>query len=106
MATVIIKEGDGHTIRVSWKDADGNPFTPTTVRHRVDCLTTGAAMQSWVSVTPSSVVTIDIPGSANSINNAANESEVRQVTVQANAGLPNQRTVVGEYVIPNNEFVS
>ena len=106
MATVIVKENDGHAVRVTWRDSEGNPFIPSTVRWRIDCMTTGQTLQSWVSLTPGSVSNIDIPGSSNRIISAANSSEVRQITVQANAGLASQRTVVGEYVVQNNDFVA
>lgn len=106
MATVTVQEGDGHTIRVEWRDGAGVAFTPSTVRYRVDCKTTGTERLSWQSVTPTSTTTIDIPGTAHNIVNAANASETKQVTVQANAGMSNQRSVKGEYEVPNNRFVS
>lgn len=106
MATVIIKEGDGHTVTVAWKDGFGAPATPTTARYRVDCLTTGQTPLDWQDIAATPTVDIDIPGTANAIISAANEQEVKQITVQANYGQPNQRTVVGEYVVPNNAFVS
>lgn len=105
MATVIVKEGDGHTVRVLWKDGLGNAVTPNACRYRVDCKTTGQSPLDWQSIAAASEVTIDIPGTANEIISDANESEVRQITVQANPGQSNQRTVVGEYVVPNNAFL-
>ncbi len=105
MPTVIVKEGDGHTVRVAWKDGDGVAVTPTSARYRIDCITTNTNTLDWQSIAADSTVTIDIPGSANEIQDSTNDSEVRQITVQANAGQPNQRTVVGEYVVPNNDFV-
>ena len=106
MATIIVKEGDGHTVQVAWKDGFGVAATPTTARYRVDCRTTGESPLDWQAISTDSVVNIDIPGTANMIVSNANESEVKQITVQANAGLSNQKTVVGEYVVPNNAFVS
>lgn len=106
MATVIVKEGDGHTVTVAWKDGFGAPVTPLSARYRLDCLTTGLTSLDWQSIAASDTVTIDIPGSANAILSTANEQEVKQITVQANPGQTNQKTVVGEYVVPNNAFVS
>jgi hypothetical protein len=106
MSTVMVQEGDGHQVRVDWKDGNGIAFTPTTVRYRVDCVTSSTTPLSWQSLSPAASVLIDIPGTVNQIINDANPSEVRQVTVQANHGQPNQRTVVGEYVVPNNAFLT
>ena len=106
MATVIVKEGDGHSVQVAWKDGLGAAVTPTTCRYRIDCITTGLTALDWQDVAAAPVLLIDIPGSANAILANANESEVKQITVQANHGQPNQKTVVGEYVVPNNDFVS
>jgi hypothetical protein len=106
MATIIVYEGDGHTVRVEWLDGDGDPVTPATARYRDDCVTTGIEMVPWTSIAATQTVVIDIPGTANVINSPANESETRQITVQANYGQANQRTITAEYVVPNNNFVS
>ena len=106
MATVTVKEGDGLTVQVAWKDGLGAAVTPTNSRYRVDCLTTGQTAKDWATIGAASTVTIDIPGTANVIINPANASEVKQITVQANYGMSNQRTVVGQYEVPNNAFVS
>jgi hypothetical protein len=106
MATVIVKEGDGHTARVTWKDGDGNAVTPTTSRYRVDCLTSGNSPLIWQSLSSASTITIAIPGTANVIQSSANETETKQITVQADYGTINQKTVVAEYVVQNNDFVS
>jgi hypothetical protein len=106
MATIIVKEGDGHTITVTWKDGFGAPFAPSTVRYRVDCMTTGTERIAWTALATTSPLTLGIPGSANNIVSPANASEVKQVTIQANAGLDDQKTLLAEYVVPNNDFVS
>lgn len=105
MATVIVREGDGHTIRVTWKDGDGNVVTPTKARYKIGCRTTGMTPLDWTEIAATSTVTISIPGTANAIQSSANESETKEITVQANYGEVNQMTVVDEYVVPNNDFV-
>jgi hypothetical protein len=106
MATVLVKEGDGHTVTVAWKDGMGNSITPDAVQFRVDCLTTVQEALDWTDATPAANMTIEIPGSANAIKLDANETENKQVTIQANAGQSNQRTVIGVYVVQNNAFVT
>lgn len=104
--TVTVEEGDGHQVRCDWKDGEGVSVVPNTTRYRVDCKTTAASQIAWTSITPAASILITIPGTANAIVDSANESEVRQITVQANWGEPDQKTLRDVWVVVNNDFFS
>lgn len=87
-----------------WADSS-EPWTAsasTTVHYRVDCLTTGATMVDWTSVSPSASVSLTISSAANAINQEANWREQRQVTIKADDGLSTQYTATHRYYVDNN----
>lgn len=106
MATVTIKEQNRHSVQVDWVDPDGNPTIPTTVRWRVDCLTTRQPVIAWTSITAAQSSTIEIPSSASAILNSRNSTETKRITVQANASLGTQVTVEADWTVENSPFVT
>jgi hypothetical protein len=75
--------------------------TPTSVRYRVDCLTTGRQIINWTEVSPASSVTITIPGTSNEIVDSSNNLEVRQIHVIADYGLSTQLAASKEWRVRN-----
>ncbi len=63
---------------------------PTTVRYRVDCLSTGAQLLDWTTASAAASVTITMTSTVNEIQNDASRLEKKQLTVQADAGLSTQ----------------
>ena len=87
---------------VSFFDENGNPMTPTTVDYRIDCMTTGRAVQPWISAgAPASVMTIVVTASQNAIINEGDSYETKCVTVRANFSLPTEFTSQYLYQVEN-----
>lgn len=64
--------------------------TPTSLKYRIDCLTTGKQIADWTTLTAASSASISVTGTHNAIQDDANDSEVRQLTVMADDGLSTQ----------------
>lgn len=66
---------------------DGTLTAPTSLRYRVDCITTGATLTNWSSLSPASSVSVTVTPEANAIQNASNFTEVKAITLEADHGL-------------------
>lgn len=89
----VIQEDSVLTATVSFRTrASAAASTPTTVRYRLDCLTTSSTVLDWTSASPASSVSIAVTGAQNAIIDDANDYEVKQLVVQADAGLSTQQT--------------
>jgi hypothetical protein len=64
--------------------------TPTTLKYRIDCLTTGREIADWTTLSAASSASISVTGAHNAIQDDSNDSEVRQLTVMADDGLSTQ----------------
>jgi hypothetical protein len=89
-----VNESSALTITAKvWDDSDPDTWTaqvPTTLHYRLDCLTTGAQILDWTSITADDVSSIAITATQNSIQSDCNELETKQLTVKANSGLSTQ----------------
>lgn len=75
--------------------------TPTTVKWRLDCLTTKTEIVDWTTVSAASNVSISISGANNAIQSDANDYEVKQLTVMADDGLSTQHRKSVIYRVEN-----
>lgn len=108
LAGNVAPEDSVFTLGVKFWDDSAEPWVtnvPTTVKYRVDCLTTGVAMVNWTTVSPASSVSISIPVAAQAVNQEVNWREKRQVTVKANDGLSTQYLGTFTYYVENNEAI-
>lgn len=63
---------------------DGNTATtPSAVKYRIDCLTTGENLKAWTSLTPGASINITVTASENAIQAQSNNKEKKQITVAA-----------------------
>lgn len=67
--------------------ASADEVTPTNVRYRLDCLTTGKQIADWTSATPGETVNITITPTQNAMQSDCNVRERKQLTVAADYGL-------------------
>jgi hypothetical protein len=88
-ATAFVAQYESSLLDLSFFDANGVPATPSSIRYRIDNLTTSYEVLGWTSVTPTGVAqTLTITPTQNTIQRQYNERETRQVTVEATvAGL-------------------
>lgn len=80
--------------------------TPTNVKYRLDCLTTGIAIADWTSVTPGETVSITVTPTQNAIQNACNLHERKQLTVAADHDLATQFVDSIDWEITNLQGLS
>lgn len=64
--------------------------TPTTIRYRLDGLTTGTTILDWTTVTPAGNISITVTGAQNKVQNDSNQIECKQITIEADQGLDTQ----------------
>ena len=65
-------------------------MTPTNVYYRLDCLTSGAVLLDWTSVTPGETLNITVTPTQNAIQNTCNPYERKQLLIAADYGLATQ----------------
>lgn len=82
-----VNESTGFTVTVSPRDTDGAAVTPTSMRYRIDCITTGSEVLGWTAVaTPSASNAIAVPGTINVIVNSGNARERKQMVTEFTSG--------------------
>lgn len=83
---IAVNEGSQIVIEAIPLDSDGIPITPSAMRYRIDCLTTGIEVLGWTDIaSPSETNTITIVGSLNAIIRNANPRERKQMVVETTA---------------------
>ncbi len=76
-------------------------LAPTTIRYKVDCLTTRTALKAWTTVSAAASVTITMTAVFNAIQDAVNPWERKQITIQADFGLSTQLTKTRNWKVFN-----
>lgn len=94
-------EDDSFNRYVEFYDEDRAAYTPTTVRYRIQCLTTGTSIRSWTTATPANPLTIAITPDDNVIVDERNRVERRQMTVQADFDTDTQKVSTCEWDVKN-----
>lgn len=96
------KEGSGLTAAVSLRTrSTGAASTPTSLKYRLDCLTTKREVLDWTTLSAASTATITITGAQNAIQSDCNDYETKQITVMADDGLSTQMRETKRYVVEN-----
>lgn len=93
-------------IRARLLDPDDVPTTPTTLRYRLDCQTTGTELIGWTEVTPTSFLQVTVPAEMNRIINTRNRVERRVFTIDANTGTDDAYTTEEVYEVRNLSAVT
>lgn len=70
--------------------AIADEVTPTNVRYRLDCLTTGIEILDWTAVSPGETVTVTVTPTQNKIQHDFNRTERKQLMIAADYGLSTQ----------------
>jgi hypothetical protein len=85
------KEGSAFTATANFRTrSTAAASTPTSVKWRIDCLTTGRQVLDWTTVAAASSASLSVQGSYNAIIDDANDVEVKQLTVMVDDGLSTQ----------------
>lgn len=97
------KEGSAFTATANFRArSTGLASTPTTIKYRIDCLTTGREIADWTSIAPAaSSASIAITGAHNAIQDDANDFERKQLTIMLDDGLSTQHRELKRWRIEN-----
>jgi len=101
MATNEVNEDSTAELTVTFLDAQGLPATPSSAALRIDCLTTGTAIQAETALSVASTVTITLGPSRTVIVNEKNAQERRLVTIRAVYGDDDAIVEQFEYFVKN-----
>jgi hypothetical protein len=85
MGIPTLNEGSRCFVKAKFFDHAENAQIPTSLSYRVDCQTTGATLLDWTTVTPDTVVEVQIDATLNVIQRRGNSIERKAVTFMANA---------------------
>lgn len=87
----MVGEGSSFVVTIRPRDkATDSPVTFSTMKYRIDCLTTGRTVRDWTDLTPSASVELQITDTDNAIVDDANRRERKQLTLVGNDGLSTQ----------------
>jgi hypothetical protein len=97
-----VKEGSAFTATAYFRTrSTAAATTPTTIHYRLDCLTTGAELADWTSVSAATSASLSITGTHNSIQSNGNDSEVKQLTVVTDKDLATQYREAVTWAVEN-----
>jgi len=99
----IVNEGSSAAFTVAFLDEDGVATTPTAVRYRIDCLTTGAEIAAWASLTPGTTVSVPLTAALNLMQAETNERETRRVTVEASYSSDGKLVDYEDFTLANSK---
>jgi hypothetical protein len=101
MARITIQELDQLPVTITLTLQE-EEVAPTTLRWKLDCVTSQTSVVEWTSLSAAASVALIIPATANAIVYAANPYETKRITVQANAGTDSQINAIYDYDVTNN----
>ena len=81
--------------------ATGAALAPTTIKYRVDCLSTRTLLKDWTSVSAAASVELTMTSAINAIQEDAKDWERKQLTVKADDGLSTQTMGVKRWIVSN-----
>lgn len=86
-------------------DSANEPTTPTTARYRIDDCRSEKELVDWTALTPSTSMTITIPGSVNKIINSDRQTpEAKVVTVHIDKDLTTEHFEEYIYRVQDKSF--
>ena len=97
----LVNEKTALTLKASYRGDDGSILTPTTLKYRMDCETTGQSITPWTTLTPAAVTSIPISAANNAILDDSNSYEDRSVLVMIDEGLATQEVTEQKYRVKN-----
>lgn len=84
-----VQEGSSFTATAYFRVLDASTV-PTTVRYRIDGISTGKKIRDWTSLTPAASIAFTITPDDNEIVSNTRREERRQLTVETNTDLDTQ----------------
>ncbi len=103
-----INEGKWFQLTINPLDINGNAYTPTNARYRIDDKTSGNAVLAWTTVATADLSTsmdIQIDATYQTIVDSNKPSETKVLTVELDFGTNTASTEEIEYEVINLQFV-
>jgi hypothetical protein len=94
-------EGQSFTATFKFFDSSYVPSSPTTLRYRIDCLTSGITVKDWTTAAATQTVNIEVSPDDNKIQNNSNLRERKQMVVQTNYGTSTQGVETKDWDVKN-----
>lgn len=95
-------EGSAFTVQAYFRNrSSAAAVTPTSVKYRLDCLTSRKEVLDWTTISPSTSASIAITGAQNAIQDDCNDYERRQITIMTDEGLATQHREIAVYSVEN-----
>lgn len=99
----MVREGSAFTATAYFRDrATAAASAPTSIKYRLDNLTTLETVLDWTTATPGTTLSIALTASQNAIRQECNASEKMELTVSADHELATQVRQSVQYTIANN----
>lgn len=99
-------EGDSFNMDITLYESDSSEVTPSTLRYRIDCLTSKKTVRDWTDVTPSSSPSIPITPDDNAIINDRDRYEVRELVLESNYGTSSAKIFRRRWQVENLQGLS
>ncbi len=98
-----VREGSAFTATAYFRDrATSAASAPSTVKYRLDNLTTLETVLDWTTATPGTTLSIAVTSTQNAIRSEGSAFERMELTVSANHDLATQVRQSVQYTIVNN----
>lgn len=96
------KEGSAFVATAFFRDrATQAASAPTTIKYRIDCLTTGIELVDWTTVSAAANVSISVTSTHNAIQDECNKWERKQLTVAGDPDAAGQVRETAEWTVTN-----
>lgn len=96
-----VNEKNTSYLKVDFKDKDGLPAVPLSVLYSVMDKASGTVIRADTSISAAASITITLTATDNTIQNVANRTETRVVTVKATYGAGDLMNEDFEYELVN-----
>lgn len=104
--TANVNEGSTHWLTLEFLDKAGVAAVPTTVRLRIDCLTTNTIIRAPADLAGvAATMELVLSATDNRIVDQANPQERRRVTVKSTFGVGDEMTAEYDFVVANLSFI-
>lgn len=94
------REGSSFTATARFRNG-ATAEAPTTAKYRVDCLTTGAVLADWTSLSVAASIAIPITATHNAIQDQCNRVEQKQLTVASDPDTSTQTRSTAVWKVEN-----
>lgn len=104
LSRAVAQDGSAFTITAKFYDDTSDPWTlsaPTTIRYRIDEPLSGTQILDWTTISPASTTSFMVTGAQNTMQQSYRTYEMREVTIQANAGLSSQYNEIYRWRVNN-----